>query len=593
MTAFAITPPYSVFTGIDGEPLDSGKIYVGVANLDPVTNPVALYWDEALTIAATQPIRTSGGYAVRAGTPSSFYAAVASVSITVKDAVDVVVFTAPEVTDLSSYLPNGTGAVRRSIAGKLQEVVSVTDFGITTASSAAAQLAGFQDALDYVGTLDSGGVVVVPSGDWELTGALTIPAKTTLYLDGASVAFDTTIECNVSNGGFSARIVGTGHNCIMTYSGSGYAISYDGALQSQAGAMLSNLAIVGTSAGDAGVYMANFNKGVLDNVKISGFTAGDAVYVLGANVITIDNASFSGNLNAVHTRSVLYNGITPQSANAVVVIGGQISDNTGWGWYDDANGAGGQNLGNRALGVTFDRNGVNASTTSGHIWIEGGAGFSVESCYFENSTTLGSVYSVLIGSGTKAAEAISITNCNFGSRTGGITIRNDNGQTVLIDGCYEGAAVAAFLYNSALSRNLMLGTNRATAAVLYFDGFDAGSDSVIIGGTGSYLNQQGPSARGYAFNGISGYNQDLIIRTRGGGTSCQIWQRADATVIGTVNDSGPNLAAGNVYSVNGTQVVTSRQAAVTAPAGGATIDTQARTAINDIIARLVAHGLIS
>ena len=128
MTAFAITPPYPVFTGIDGEPLDSGKIYVGVANLDPVTNPVALYWDEALTIAATQPIVTSGGYAVRAGTPSSFYAAVASVSITVKDAVDVVVFTAPEVTDISSYLPNGTGAVRRSIAGKLQETVSVTDF---------------------------------------------------------------------------------------------------------------------------------------------------------------------------------------------------------------------------------------------------------------------------------------------------------------------------------------------------------------------------------------------------------------------------------------------------------------------------------
>lgn len=591
MTAFAITPPYPVFTGIDGEPLDSGKIYVGVANLDPVTNPVALYWDEALTIAATQPIRTSGGYPVRNGTPSNVYAAVAVVSITVKDAVDVVVFTAPEVTDLSSYLPDGTGAVRRSIAGKLQEVVSVTDFGITTASSAAAQTVGFQAALNYIASLSSGGVAVVPSGNWQLTGALTIPAKTTLYLDGASVAFDTTIECNVSNGGFSARIVGTGHNCIMTYSGGGYAISYDGALQSQAGAMLSNFAIVGTSAGDAGVYMANFNKGVIDNVRIAGFTTGDAAYILGANVITIDNASFSGNLNAVHTRSVLYNGITPMSANAVIMIGGQISDNTGWGWYDDANGAGGQNLGNRAIGVTFDRNGTNASTTSGHLFIEGGAGFSVESCYFENSTTVGSQYSVLIGTGTKAAEAISITNCNFGSRTGGFTIRNDNGQTVLIDGCYEGAAVASFLYNSALSRNMMLGTNRATAAVLYFDGFDAGSDSVIVGGAGTYVNQQGPTIRGYGFNGISGYNQDLIIRTRGGGTNAAVFQSAAGSTVGNVTDAG--AINGSQFQVSGTRVVTSRQAAVTAPTGGATIDTQARTAINDIIARLVAHGLIS
>jgi hypothetical protein len=288
---------------------------------------------------------------------------------------------------------------------------------------------------------------------------------------------------------------------------------------------------------------------------------------------------------------VLYNGITPQSANAVIVVGGQFSDHTGWGWYDDAGGAGGQNLGNRALGVTFDRNGLSASTTSGHLFIEGGAGFSIESCYFENSTSLGSQYSVLLGTGTSAAEAISITNCNFGSRTGGITIRNDNGQTVLIDGCYEGAAVASFFYNSALGRNVMLGTNRAGAAVLYFDGFDAGSDSVIIGGAGTYVNQQGPTQRGYGFNGISGFNQDLIIRTRGGGTNAVVWQAIDGTTIGSVSNAG--VYNGSQYNVGGTRVVTSRQAAVAAPAGGATVDTQARTAINDIIARLVAHGLIS
>ncbi len=105
MTAFAINPPYPVFTGLDGEPLDSGKIYVGTANLDPVTNPVAIYWDSALTIAATQPIRTSGGYAVRNGTPAIFYADNGPVSITVKDAVDVTVFTAASVSSLSG--PDG------------------------------------------------------------------------------------------------------------------------------------------------------------------------------------------------------------------------------------------------------------------------------------------------------------------------------------------------------------------------------------------------------------------------------------------------------------------------------------------------------
>lgn len=48
-----------------------------------------------------------------------------------------------------------------------------------------------------------------------------------------------------------------------------------------------------------------------------------------------------------------------------------------------------------------------------------------------------------------------------------------------------------------------------------------------------------------------------------------------------------------VYKVDGTQVVSNRGAAVTAPTGGATVDAEARTAINAIIARMVAHGLIS
>lgn len=45
--------------------------------------------------------------------------------------------------------------------------------------------------------------------------------------------------------------------------------------------------------------------------------------------------------------------------------------------------------------------------------------------------------------------------------------------------------------------------------------------------------------------------------------------------------------------MDGIQVVTVRQSAVTAPTGGTTVDSQARTAINDIISRLQSHGMIS
>lgn len=51
----------------------------------------------------------------------------------------------------------------------------------------------------------------------------------------------------------------------------------------------------------------------------------------------------------------------------------------------------------------------------------------------------------------------------------------------------------------------------------------------------------------------------------------------------------PDVGTG--YRVAGTRVVGAQQAAVTSPAGGATIDTQARTAIDAIRAVLAAHGL--
>jgi hypothetical protein len=52
------------------------------------------------------------------------------------------------------------------------------------------------------------------------------------------------------------------------------------------------------------------------------------------------------------------------------------------------------------------------------------------------------------------------------------------------------------------------------------------------------------------------------------------------------------IAGGGGYTVGTNYVVRQRQAAVTAPTGGGTTDAEARTAINDIINRLQAHGLI-
>lgn len=100
MSALSVEPPYPAFAGTDGLPLENGYILIGTVNLNPVTNPIAVFFDAALTIAAVQPIRTSGGYPVYQGTPSRIYAG-SDYSIQVQDKNGTVVYT--------SFNGNATG----------------------------------------------------------------------------------------------------------------------------------------------------------------------------------------------------------------------------------------------------------------------------------------------------------------------------------------------------------------------------------------------------------------------------------------------------------------------------------------------------
>ena len=115
----SIIPPFPVFTGRDGQPVDDGRIYVGVANLDPIANPVALFWDAALSIPAAQPVMTSGGYAMFVGSPARLYAGATSVSIRVLDAAGGLVFNAAslDITGTVTSVDASGGATGFSFSG--------------------------------------------------------------------------------------------------------------------------------------------------------------------------------------------------------------------------------------------------------------------------------------------------------------------------------------------------------------------------------------------------------------------------------------------------------------------------------------------
>jgi hypothetical protein len=73
MTAQALQNPLPVFTGLDALPLSGGYIYFGTSDQDPEQYPKAVYWDEAMTLVADQPLRTTAGYISRNGAPATVW----------------------------------------------------------------------------------------------------------------------------------------------------------------------------------------------------------------------------------------------------------------------------------------------------------------------------------------------------------------------------------------------------------------------------------------------------------------------------------------------------------------------------------------
>jgi hypothetical protein len=134
-----LAPPYPIFTDKNGDPLDAGFLYFGVVDQNPETNPIQVYFDDALTQPAAQPIRTINGYPSRNGSPAAIYTD-EYFSITVRNKKNELVIYAPSgygitpgtsasFTDQMTYNEGSLGAVDRTLTSRLQDYVSVEDFG--------------------------------------------------------------------------------------------------------------------------------------------------------------------------------------------------------------------------------------------------------------------------------------------------------------------------------------------------------------------------------------------------------------------------------------------------------------------------------
>lgn len=210
MSALSIQPTYPIFTDIDGQPLENGYVWIGTANLDPQTNPIAVYWDAALTLPAAQPIRTLAGYPANSGTPARLYVN-SDYSIQVQNKNGSVVYSAPTATERYNEVvigqinstsvintQDGAGATPRSVQDKFTESVSVWDFMTDAQKADVAAGTALVDTIDafyrainsFPNTFDNiyyqqGGTVLVPFGKYYLSGTLEIDRNIVLKGVGA------------------------------------------------------------------------------------------------------------------------------------------------------------------------------------------------------------------------------------------------------------------------------------------------------------------------------------------------------------------------------------------------------------------------
>lgn len=189
MTPLSIQPPYPIFAEADGQPLEDGYIWVGVANLNPITNPITVYWDAALTIPAAQPIRTQGGYPVNSGTPARFFNDSENYSILVMDKKGSViysslsnVFTVQKKVTLKDYgaVGDGTSHPLSQFFATLAEAQAIYPF-VTSLSQeidwAAAQL-----------SLNTNGIAYASEGTYFITEEVDVPDNAYIYGDGQGLS---------------------------------------------------------------------------------------------------------------------------------------------------------------------------------------------------------------------------------------------------------------------------------------------------------------------------------------------------------------------------------------------------------------------
>ena len=172
------------FIDSNGNPLASGKVYYYIPSTTTFKNT---YQDPALTILNTNPIQLDANGQCIAYGSGSYRQQVYDVNNNLiwdqesDSPLSLSDFEIPQGSSYIGYNEGNTGAVNRNVQAKLQESVSILDFGAdptgTNDSTAA-----IQNALNVKGS------IYIPKGIYKVTSTLTIYGNTELFGAGPGIS---------------------------------------------------------------------------------------------------------------------------------------------------------------------------------------------------------------------------------------------------------------------------------------------------------------------------------------------------------------------------------------------------------------------
>lgn len=104
------------------------------------------------------------------------------------------------------------------------------------------------------------------------------------------------------------------------------------------------------------------------------------------------------------------------------------------------------------------------------------------------------------------------------------------------------------------------------------------------------FNPNAPKINGGETLIYNNFGNKIYLKSNG---DIDIVAAKNINITATITSASGDINTQGVYKVDGTQVVTNQQPAITPPTGGSVVDVQAREAINQIISTLQTHGLIA